>query len=182
MKYNKKPISIADQIAQLKSRGLIIEDENNVEKVLSIISYFRFANYLRPMEADKMTHKFKPGKKFNNALDLYYFDKTLRSVLFSAIQTVEIALRTSVIQHFSMKYGPFWFMKSKLFKDGEMHKACLKTIKTELKRTKEDFINEHFAKYNKPSMPPSWKTLEVVSFGTLGKLYSNFIATLPTPQ
>ena len=116
MKYNKKPISIADQIAQLKSRGLIIEDENNAEKVLSIISYFRFANYLRPMEADKMTHKFKPGKRFSNALDLYYFDKTLRSVLFSAIQTVEIALRTSVIQHFSMKYGPFWFMKSKLFK------------------------------------------------------------------
>jgi abortive infection bacteriophage resistance protein len=177
MKYNKKPISIADQIAQLKSRGLIIEDENNAEKVLSIISYFRFANYLRPMEADKMTHKFKPGKRFSNALDLYYFDKTLRSVLFSAIQTVEIALRTSVIQHFSMKYGPFWFMKSKLFKDGEMHKACLKTIKTELKRTKEDFINEHFAKYNKPSMPPSWKTLEVVSFGTLGKLYSNFADT-----
>ena len=28
MKYNKQPISIADQIAQLKSRGLIIEDEN----------------------------------------------------------------------------------------------------------------------------------------------------------
>ena len=165
MKYNKKPISIADQIAQLKSRGLIIEDENNAEKVLSIISYFRFVNYLRPMEEDKVTHKFKPGKKFSNALDLYYFDKTLRSVLFSAIQTVEIALRTSVIQHFS------------IFKDGEMHKACLKTIKTELKRTKEDFINEHFAKYDRPSMPPSWKTLEVVSFGTLGKLYSNFADT-----
>lgn len=26
-------------------------------------------------------------------------------------------------------------------------------------------------------MPPSWKTLEVVSFGTLGKLYSNFADT-----
>lgn len=62
MKYNKKPISIADQIAQLKSRGLIIEDENNAEKVLSIISYFRFANYLRPMEADKMTHKFNQAR------------------------------------------------------------------------------------------------------------------------
>ena len=46
MKYNKQPISIADQISQLKSRGLIIEDETMAEKVLSIISYFRFANYL----------------------------------------------------------------------------------------------------------------------------------------
>ena len=53
----------------------------------------------------------------------------------------------------------------------------LKTLKAELKRTKEDFIKEHFAKYSRPSMPPSWKTLEVASFGTLGKLYSNFADT-----
>lgn len=39
MKYSKQPISIADQIAQLKSRGLIIGDEADAEKVLSIISY-----------------------------------------------------------------------------------------------------------------------------------------------
>ena len=161
MKYNKQPISIADQIAQLKSRGLNIEDDTKAEKILSIISYFRFANYLRPMEADKMTHTFKPGKKFSNAVDLYYFDKELRGVIFSAIQTVEIALRTSIIQHFSMKYGSFWFMDSSLFKDAKMHKNCLKTLKAELSRTKEDFIKEHFAKYNRPSMPPSWKTLEV---------------------
>lgn len=177
MRYNKQPISITDQIAQLKSRGLIIDDEIEAEKVLSIISYFRFANYLRPMEEDKVTHKFKPGKKFDNALSLYYFDKALRGVLFSTIQTIEIALRTRIIQNFSMKYGPFWLIDSKLFKDDAMHKACLKTIKTELKRTKEDFIKDHLAKYNRPSIPPSWKTLEVVSFGTLGKLYSNFADT-----
>lgn len=177
MKYNKQPISIADQIAQLKSRGLNIEDEAKAERVLSIISYFRFANYLRPMEADKVTHIFKLGRKFSNAVDLYYFDKELRSVIFSAIQTVEIALRTSVIQHFSMKYGSFWFMDTNLFKDAKMHKNCRKTLKTELTRTREDFIKEHFAKYSMPSMPPSWKTLEVASFGTLGKLYSNFSDT-----
>lgn len=129
------------------------------------------------MEADKVAHTFKPGKKFSNAVDLYYFDKELRGVIFSAIQTVEIALRTSVIQHFSMKYGSFWFMDSSLFKDAKMHKNCLKTLKAELSRTKEDFIKEHFAKYNRPSMPPSWKTLEVASFGTLGKLYGNFADT-----
>lgn len=72
MQYNKQPISIADQIAQLKSRGLIIEDEDVASKVLSVISYFRFANYLRPSEADKATHIFKPGKQFSNALNLYY--------------------------------------------------------------------------------------------------------------
>ena len=177
MEYNKQPISIAEQIAQLKSRGLIIDDEAGAEKLLSIISYFRFANYLRPMEENKVTHKFRPGKRFSNAIELYCFDKDLRSVLFTAIQTVEVALRTSVIQQFSIKYGPFWFMDSGLFKDCSMHKVCMESIATELNRSKEDFIKEHFAKYDSPSMPPSWKTLEVVSFGTLGKLYSNFADT-----
>ena len=36
MQYYKQPISIADQIAQLKSRGLIIEDENVASKVLNV--------------------------------------------------------------------------------------------------------------------------------------------------
>ena len=177
MQYDKQPISVADQILRLKDRGLIIDNVTSAEKTLSVISYFRFANYLHPMEADKVTHKFNPGKHFSNALDLYYFDKELRGLLFSALQTVEIALRTSVIQHFSMKHGSFWFMDSSLFKDAKMHAVCLNAIQTELSRTKEDFIKEHYTKYDTPNMPPAWKTMEIVSFGTLGKLYSNFSDT-----
>lgn len=174
MKYNKQPISIADQISQLENRGLIIDDEDAAKRTLSIISYFRFANYLRPYEAEKTNHVFKPGKLFSNAVSLYYFDKELRNIIFTAIQSVEIALRTSVIQHFSMKYGPFWFMDSSLFKDTNLHNDCIRTIQSELSRTTEDFIKTHYAKYDDPNMPPAWKTLEIVSFGTLGKLYSNF--------
>jgi abortive infection bacteriophage resistance protein len=52
--YTKQPISIADQIAKLKSLGLVIADEAKAEKTLGEVSYFRFAAYLRPMEADKL--------------------------------------------------------------------------------------------------------------------------------
>lgn len=174
MEYNKHPIGIASQVVQLKERGLIVEDEEYAQKILSIISYFRFVNYLRPYEADKTNHIFKQGKLFNDAVHLYYFDRELRNIVFSALQTVEIALRASVIQNFSMKYGPFWFMDANLFKDAHIYNDCINNIRTELSRSKEDFIKAHFAKYDSPDMPPAWKTLEVVSFGTLGKLYSNF--------
>ena len=53
--YTKQPISIDDQIAKLRSLGLIIADEDRARKTLSEVSYFRFAAYLRPMEADKQT-------------------------------------------------------------------------------------------------------------------------------
>lgn len=50
----------------------------------------------------------------------------------------------------------------------------LNTIKREIHRSKEDFIQEHFDRYDSPDVPPVWKTLEVTSFGTLSKLYCNF--------
>lgn len=49
----------------------------------------------------------------------------------------------------------------------------LKRIKTEVSRSKEDFIKEHFQKYDSPDFPPVWKTLEVISFGLLSKLFDN---------
>ncbi len=50
----------------------------------------------------------------------------------------------------------------------------LEHIKTEISRSREEYISEHFQKYSSPELPPVWKTLEVVSFGTLSKLYNNF--------
>ena len=76
--YTKQPLSIADQIQLLKDRGLLFGDEGYAAKFLSEVSYFRFVQYLRPMEADKVLHTFKPNSRFENALTLYNFDTQLR--------------------------------------------------------------------------------------------------------
>lgn len=47
------------------------------------------------------------------------------------------------------------------------YEGCLDNIKKEVSRSNEDFIKEHSEKYTYPALPPVWKTLEVVSFGTL---------------
>jgi len=70
-------------------------------------SYFRFVQYLRPMEADKVLHTFKPNSKFEDALTLYNFDTQLRRLMFEAIQEIEIALRTKVNHEFSMQHGAY---------------------------------------------------------------------------
>ncbi|MBO5251787.1 MAG: Abi family protein [Bacteroidaceae bacterium] len=173
MDYSKQPIDHIQQIEILKERGLLIQDEEKALNQLQIISYFRLANYWRPMEEDKTIHLFKPNSYFENALSLYYFDKKLRALIFTAIQSIEIALRTKMIHHISMKYGAFWFMDDTICIDKRMFQDNLNRIQQEVKRSKEDFIQEHFIKYETPSLPPVWKTLEVVSFGTLSKLYCN---------
>ena len=81
MKYSKQPLTIEQQISLLKDRGLAIIDEAAAQKVLGSISYFRLANYFRPMEMDKQSHQFKPGATFENAVQLYDFDASLRELL-----------------------------------------------------------------------------------------------------
>lgn len=171
--YSKQSISITDQILMLKNRGLLFDNEQTAVEYLKIISYFRLANYWKPMESDKVNHIFKPKSKFENVITLYNFDKELRNLIFSAIQSIEIALRTKVIQIVSPNYGAFWFADKSLFTNTTIFTKCLSNIEEELKRSKEDFLIEHFAKYDNPTYPPAWKTLEVSSFGTLSKLYCN---------
>ena len=175
MKYDKQPIALLQQLKLLEQRGLIIQNEEIALSQLQSISYFRLASYWHSMEvpnSDK--HQFLPNSNFDDVIELYQFDKKLRTLVFTSIQDIEIALRTRIIQCFSLKYGAFWFMDVRLFKNESIFAACLENIQKEVNRSNEDFLKEHFKKYDEPSLPPVWKTMEVISFGTLSKLYCNF--------
>lgn len=175
MKYDKQPIELSQQLDLLKQRGLLVADEEKALDQLQSVSYFRLASYWRSMEAPgAIDHLFQPGSSLEDVISLYLFDKKLRALLFTSIQDIEIALRTRIIQHFSLRYGAFWFMDASLFKDKPIFRNCLENIQKEVGRSNEDFLKEHFAKYDDPPLPPVWKTMEVVSFGTLSKLYCNF--------
>lgn len=157
----------------LKQRGLIITEEDTALKQLASISYFRLANYWKIFETDEITHQFASSTRLEDVISLYNFDKELSSIIFMAIQDIEVALRTRIIHFFSMSHGAFGFMEESKFNSRNLFQTCLDSIKTELCRSKEEFLQEHFAKYDTPPMPPVWKTLEVVSFGNLSKLYAN---------
>ena len=121
----------------------------------------------------KLHHQFANGTCLEDVISLYTFDRELRSIIFTAIQDIEVALRTRIIHFFSLTHGAFWFMDVSKFNNRNIFQTCLDNIQVELSRSKEEFLQEHFAKYSSPSMPPVWKTLEVVSFGNLSKLYAN---------
>ncbi len=158
----------------LRQRGLEIENEDKALDCLRSISYFRLASYWKPMEIEETHHLFRPNSRFEEVVQLYLFDKRLRSLVFATIQDLEVALRTRIIQSFSLPYGAFWFMDRTLFKDEHIYQSCFESIRKEVFRSNEDFVKEHFIRYNEPSLPPVWKTMEVVSFGVLSKLYCNF--------
>ena len=45
-------------------------------------------------------------------------------------------------------------MDASLFKDRDIFQKCLENIQKEVSRSKEDFLQEHFSKYDEPSLPP----------------------------
>ena len=69
------------------------------------------------MEEDKTTHQFKPNSRFEDAVALYNFDIELRDLMFKAVQRLEIALRTNIVQEFSLGHGPFWVCDTSLSDD-----------------------------------------------------------------
>ena len=173
MIYNKPALDYQQIILQLKNRGIKFHNEQAASSTLKCVSYFRIASYLRYFESNHQSHTYKSNTFFEDALYLYNFDKELRQLLFCAIQTIEIAFRSKIIHHISLKHGSFWLLNSTLCKNQSLFADNLQTIIREVKRSKEDFIQDYFTNYNHPCIPPTWKTLEVTSFGTLSKLYSN---------
>ena len=174
--YRKQALDTPDLLAMLKQRGLVVGNDEAALQTLSVISYFRLACYFRPMEADKQTHEFREGTTLEQVLALYEFDTELRDLVFSSTRRIEVALRTRINHHFSLHHSPFWFTQVDLATDGHLFVENLSSVDRELHRSKEDFIKEHFARYDRPGFPPAWKTLETMTFGTLSKLYGNFIS------
>ena len=146
--YTNRPISKACQLAELKNRGLVVGDDNQAIEYLGSINYFRFACYLLPFEIDPATHQYAVGTSFDQIIELYQFDKELRSLIFTAIQDVEIALRSRIIHHFSMSHGTFWFLNRNMFKDKSIFNTTLQKEWNEVNRSKEDFIQDFFDRYD----------------------------------
>ena len=92
MKYENKPIGFQEQLATLKGYGLQVRDEERALEMLQSISYFRLICYLKCYEEGE--HLYREGTLFEDGLMLYAFDNELKTIIFKAIQNVEIALRT----------------------------------------------------------------------------------------
>lgn len=170
--YSKPALSYIQQLQLLKDRGLSVENEDKALHLLKNLSYYRLSGYWFPLLLDKRNHVFKKGSTFESAFDLYCFDRELRMLILREIEKIEVAVRAQMAYILSHNYGPFWFRNPALFKNKFSHTRTLESIESEYKRSDEQFIKAFQGKYN-DVFPPSWMTLEIVSFGTLSILFNN---------
>jgi abortive infection bacteriophage resistance protein len=184
---NKPAFAISDQIALLKSRGMLFRDETKAYSLLKKISYYRLKGYWWDVQSDSTLHKFQPDVYFEDIIERYDFDRHLRIILFDAVEQIEIALRTKMIYHLSLAYGGLWYLNPALFdnavttQNGEIrtaHLFALDELKREFNRSQEIFIKDQRLRYPGQNAD-AWKILETASMGTLSKLYKNMRNKLP---
>lgn len=168
--YNKPHLTYLEQIELLKNRGLIINDEAFAIIKLQHISYYRLSAYFLPFQATK--DKFDEGTTFETIIDLYHFDKELRILTFNAIEKIEIFLRASVAYYFSKNHHAFGYANKENFCSEDTDFEWLKNdITKETSRSKETFVKHYKDSYDGDILP-IWMVVEIVSFGTLSKLYT----------
>jgi abortive infection bacteriophage resistance protein len=178
MEYNKKPLSIEQQISKLKQRGLVINDETIATNYLSNISYYRLRAYTLPFQDNDNPvndHQFlRNDITFEDIIDLYCFDRRLRVLIFNALEKIEIALRTGLVYEYSIETGDsHWFTDKTLYFNPDRFDFIIEKITDDVMRSDEDFLKDYRTKYSSPELPPAWMTLETLSFGNISKLIAS---------
>ena len=172
--YTKTYSSPSQLVSLLQSRGLFIENAKRTENYLRHIGYYRFSAYLYPLlTTPKQSHVFKPGATFNQAMDMYRFDRHLRLLMFNEIEKIEIAVRSAIVNITSREtVNPFWMTDPTCFYDVNTFTKTKQLIDAELAKSREDFI-EHFRITYSDSYPPAWMLAEILPLGVLTKIYDN---------
>lgn len=133
LKQHPLPMTIDEQIENLKSLGLIIENEEYAKKILNDISYFRLIKAYSLGFKPKNV-KYEEGVTFEQIVELYLFNANFRQVTFAEIEKIEVNVRCRIANYFAEVYGVLGYMEPQNFVDEEYHRAFMADIEEEVRR------------------------------------------------
>ena len=174
----KKATCLHEQIALLRSRGMVITDEQKAEEILLDVGYYRLGFYAYPFEINPQQqprdHTYKPDTDFKQIVDLYYFDHDLRHLLMRYISRIEVNIRTFITYTVSNYYknDPTWFVNSKVVK-ADFRNNFEQKIYSTLRQN--PCIANHHHRYHNDRYAPAWKTLEFMTLGSIITLYESLL-------
>ena len=181
---HQQPRSVQQQVESLQDRGMKL-DVTEATNILSQVSYSRLKPYWWDMRDPESEDAFLDSADFSLVLERYNFDRSLRLILFEAIEIIEVSLRAKIINHLSEAHGGLWYLDSSLFLNKDYFEEHLLDLKSEFNRSKDGFAVE-FKKSNNwiynelgGDNPDAWQIFEVATFGTLSKIYKNLNHQLP---
>lgn len=141
MTFLKPHKSIDEQIAILKSRGLIISDEDSAKVTLQKVGYYNLINgFKNPFICNNNTsdEKFIENTKLEYLISLYDYDISLKSRILTKILVIEKILKSIISYDFSSIHGELNYLDEKCFntynkKNVQKTKDLIKKIKEKIR-------------------------------------------------
>lgn len=142
----KPALSIEDQLALLKHRGMIIDNESTAVAFFSSNHYYRLNIYFHKL-MDTPDH-FRDGTRFSQVMAIYANDSWLRNKILTLLEPIEIKTRTQLSHYLGMTYGPDAYYQKGIYKDETIPQTVLDNFRKESFRNKSDpVIKHHKEKY-----------------------------------
>lgn len=172
LKQYQPPMTIDEQVENLKSLGLIINDEEYAKKILNDISYFRLVKAYS-LGFKPKNGNYNDGVTFEQIVELYLFNANFRQITFAEIEKIEVNVRCRIANYFAETYGVLGYKEAANFVDEEYHKTFVEDIEEEVGRnSKAPFVKNFRDNYEGGELP-IYALVEVFSFGTLSKFFKN---------
>lgn len=168
----KLPTTYDEQIEKLRQRGCLIEEETFCLDCLKRVNYYRLSAYFLPFKRDNDC--YVKGTSFRRVFDIYEFDRKMRSVLFLALEEVEINLRARLAYLHAFKYGNDGYMQSSNYDDTKHdHEKFIQDFQREVAHSRSSslVVQRHDQKYG--SQFPIWVAVEFFTFGMLSRFFSD---------
>lgn len=166
-KFTKPALSALDLISFVESKGLQVADHPYAERCLTYVGYYRLKIYMRPFE--NASKRFVSGTTFEQIVEVYDFDRKLRLLCLDAIERVEVALRSHLINVMGALGGPHFYTDSSYFEGTSASQVIQKIC-----RDGDHLSIKHYkATYSRPATPPIWCLTEASTFGQVSRIYAD---------
>ena len=165
------------QIEKLKKeKNLLINDEAYAKEILRQTSYYSLIGGYKDIFKNPTTRKYKDGTRFEDIVELYYFDELLRQLFLRYIIKVENEIKSQISYYFTEKNGE----KQQEYLDNKNYNYVGKRNQRDIDRlikilegfvtklTAYNYINHAQKKYGNV---PLWVLTNALTFGNISKMY-----------
>ena len=158
-----------EQIEILKSRGLLISNEDKAKKFLMRNNYYRISGYSLTLRSHDV---FYPSTDFQNIIDIYEFDHKLRHILLKYIDIIENTVKSIYAHEFTRVHGPIGYRNSSYFTDfREYSRIFAKSENQKDRRHAHEAFLKHYLDELHEDVP-FWAYVELFTISDISCLFA----------
>ena len=177
MSTEKKFKTLDEQIEIMRSRGLVINDEDKAKNILLRENYFFLSGYRHLFIKSRKTENFISGTTFEELYAMFVFDRKVRNIFFQNLLIIENNIKSLISYQLSKKYGykEKDYLNPKNFSKDPIKSRQVHDILNKVKRQIRTNVKQHSATMHYVTnygYIPLWILVKVLSFGIVGELYN----------